>query len=65
VRRTDGQSEAGQKHDGCNYFVLDIDHDPHAVPALKAYIESAHMDGYQILAGDLQAKLDERNANQR
>ncbi len=24
IRRTDGQSEPGQKHDNCDYFVLDL-----------------------------------------
>lgn len=27
VYRTDGTSEKGGKHAGCDYFVLDIDHD--------------------------------------
>lgn len=34
VRRTDGSSEPGGKHEGCEYFVLDVDHDPHAEAAL-------------------------------
>lgn len=34
VTRTDGKSAPGQKHDGCDYFVLDLTHDPHAAPAL-------------------------------
>ncbi len=37
VTRTDGNSEPGKKHDNCRYFVLDIEHDPHAIIALKAY----------------------------
>ena len=40
VRRTDGSDGPGGKHDGCRYFVLDMDCDPHAGPALKAYAES-------------------------
>ena len=52
IRRTDGQSEPGQKHDGCEYFVLDITHDPHAIPALKAYALSCQ-DEYGMLALDL------------
>lgn len=37
VARTDGSSALGGKHERCNYFVLDLDHDRFAVPALKAY----------------------------
>lgn len=53
VIRNDGQSEAGQKHHGCRYFVLDLDHDDHAKPALAAYAKSARQDGYTALADDL------------
>lgn len=53
VKRTDGSSAVGQKHDGCSYFVLDIAHDPHAVPSLRAYAESARADGYEKLADDI------------
>jgi len=52
VERTDGTSAVGQKHDGCEYFVLDLDHDPHALPALKAYAESCRAS-YPALARDL------------
>ncbi len=37
VTRTDGNDGPGSKHDGCDYFVLDVTHDPYALPALKAY----------------------------
>lgn len=37
VTRTDGGSASGEKHDGCRYFVLDLTHDPFAMPALRAY----------------------------
>lgn len=37
VRRTDGSDQPGGKHEHCTYFVLDMDHDPHAVDALEAY----------------------------
>lgn len=45
VRRTDGSSEPGEKHHGCEYFVLDVTHDPHARAALAAYasaVEATH-----------------------
>jgi len=40
VTRTDGSSEPGGKHEHCRYFVLDISHDPFAIPALRAYAEA-------------------------
>lgn len=45
VRRTDGSSDPGGKHEHCEYFVLDVDHDPHARAALAAYaaaVEATH-----------------------
>lgn len=53
VRRNDGRDVEGEKHHGCRYFVLDLDHDPHAKPALAAYAKSARADGYTALADDL------------
>lgn len=48
VRRTDHRDDPGQKHATCAYFVLDITHDPHAVPALRAYAESCRMTHPQL-----------------
>lgn len=55
VERTDGKSAPGEKHDGCQYFVLDIGCDPHSIPALMAYAESCKGD-YPQLARELRAK---------
>lgn len=52
VERTDGSSALGGKHARCRYFVLDLDHDPHAAPALHAYAESCH-EAFPELASDL------------
>jgi hypothetical protein len=55
VRRADGSDTAGGKHYGCEYFVIDVDHDAHAGAALMAYAaacEATHPD----LARDLRAK---------
>lgn len=41
VRRTDGSDAPGGKHHGCEYFVLDMTHDPHAKAAAAAYADSA------------------------
>lgn len=54
VLRKDGTDAPNGKHDGCQYFVLDVTHDQHAVPALRAYAESARNDGYELLADDLE-----------
>lgn len=40
VSRTDGRSAPGEKHADCQYFVLDLTHDPFAVAALEAYLEA-------------------------
>jgi hypothetical protein len=56
VSRNDGSSEPGGKHYGCEYFVLDIDHDPHAIAALHAYADSCETD-YPALAADLRARV--------
>lgn len=53
VRRTDGADQHGGKHFGCTHFVLDTTHDPHAIPALRAYAASVREDGYTALADDL------------
>jgi len=55
VHRADGSSKPGGKHESCLCFVLDLDHDPHAVPALRAYADSCEADGYVRLAEDLRA----------
>ena len=38
VERTDGDPK--DKHIDCFYFVLDMDHDPFALPALDAYADA-------------------------
>lgn len=58
VIRTDGRSAVGEKHHGCRYFVLDLDHDPHVVAALTSYIRVCQFD-YPALAADLMVIRDE------
>lgn len=53
VVRKDGKSARGRKHFGCRYFVLDLTHDPLALPALRAYADAARSAGYEALAADL------------
>ena len=52
VERTDGASAPGGKHENCEYFVLDLTHDPYAAPALVAYATAAQAK-YPLLATDL------------
>jgi len=52
VTRTDGSDKEGGKHAGCEYFVLDIDHDPHARAALTAYAHSVERT-HKALAWDM------------
>lgn len=58
VERTDGSSEPGGKHHGCEYFLLDLMHDKHAYAALRAYIISCRKE-YPLLADDLAEKCRE------
>jgi|HubBroStandDraft_2_1064218.scaffolds.fasta_scaffold01263_2 hypothetical protein len=53
VRRSDGSSGAGGKHERCDYFVLDLTHDRHALVALEAYAASCEVE-YPKLYDDLQ-----------
>ena len=62
VVRVDCSHLPGGRHFGCDYFVLDVTHDPHALPALLAYADSADADGYGLLAADIRAKVADRRA---
>jgi hypothetical protein len=44
------------KHAECPFFVLDIRHDPHAISALWAYIQSCRFE-FPQLAKDLMALM--------
>ena len=55
VERRDGSSEPGGKHHGCEYFVLDLTHDPHARAALLSYAASCEAE-YPVLAADLRRR---------
>lgn len=48
VERNDGGSAPGGKHERCEYFVLDLEHDKHAKAALKAYAESCKKEFPQL-----------------
>lgn len=55
VRRKDGTDAPGGKHHGCEYFVLDMTHDKHAINALLTYASSCEAE-YPELAEDLRKK---------
>lgn len=52
VRRADGSSAPGRKHEKCSYFVFDLEHDKFARPALIAYAKAC-LNEYPDLAIDL------------
>ena len=56
IVRNDGESDPGKKHHGCRYFVLDMDHDPHAAPAMLAYAHSCKHD-YPKLSADIVSEM--------
>ena len=47
--------DKASKHDGCDYFVLDMDCDKHAIAALEAYAQSCESE-YELLARDLRKR---------
>lgn len=59
VNRVDGGDQPGRKHADCCYFVLDLDHDVHALPALMAYVVSCQ-NHYPLLAKDLRKILQKK-----
>jgi hypothetical protein len=59
VYRNDREDRPGYRHQGCEYFVLDMTHDPFAVPALRAYADACQKEGYLALAAELRSKAYE------
>lgn len=47
------------RHENCNYFVLDVEHDPFARDALLAYIEACE-NTHPFLAEDLRKLLESK-----
>jgi hypothetical protein len=47
------RNDASPQHKDCQYFVLDLTHDPFAIPAIKAYAKACR-DTHPGLARDLQ-----------
>lgn len=60
VERTDGESGPNGKHRSCEYFVLDMNCDPYAMPALRAYADACQ-ETYPVLAADIRSRLTENH----
>lgn len=54
VKRSDGSSGPGRKHEFCAYFVLDLECDEFALAALRAYARAARKT-HPDLARDIRA----------
>lgn len=50
VRRVDGRDGPGEKHDGCDYFVLDLTHDEMARQAFLHYARLVRRDQPELWA---------------
>ena len=50
-----GHSAPGGKHEGCDYFVLDLTHDPFAIAGIIAYADACASE-YPALAADLRKR---------
>lgn len=46
------------KHENCVCFVLDMEHDPFAIPALAAYAKACRAEGFEVLADDLESYVE-------
>ncbi len=57
VERVDGRSAVGQKHQFCDYLVLDWVHDPFAIPAGRAYADACAAT-HPELAEDVRRRAD-------
>lgn len=57
VRRTDGSDQIGGKHQGCEYFVLDVKCDRFAKAALTAYADACKHD-YLELSVNMRDRYD-------
>lgn len=56
VRRVDGKDAPGGPKEGARYLVLDLTHDPYAVPAALAYAQACSVT-HKELAADIVTML--------
>lgn len=64
VARVDRSDGPGDKHDGCDYFVLDLTHDPAARRAVLAYADACEVQRPQ-LAAELRERWSEDGPHRR
>ena len=64
VERLDGEDQPGGEHDGCRYFVIDLDHDENAYPAMMAYAQSCE-EKLPRLASDIRRAFLEPDSTAR
>jgi hypothetical protein len=57
VQRRDGSDIPGGKHDCCDYFVLDLTHDPYALETV-AYYAQACKETHPLLYRDLMGRVN-------
>ena len=57
IERTDGRDAKGEKHENCEYFVLDATHDPRALKALRTYAADCQIS--EPVAPELASDLQE------
>lgn len=56
VKRADGSSTPGGKHENCEYYVLDLDCEPLVHVALDAYATACEM-AFPVLSNHLKARV--------
>ena len=52
------RNDNSEKHANCSYFVIDLEHDKFAIPALQAYKEACSSD-YPKLSSDLDSLINQ------
>jgi hypothetical protein len=63
IKRTDGKDLPGEKHQDCEYFVLDLTHDKHAAYALMIYALSCKREN-PVLSRELLKKANAMTDNE-
>ena len=61
VKRTDGADRPGERHAGCHYFVLDMDHDPAACAAMRCYADF-YKDSHPEFYHEIMRLIDEHES---
>lgn len=62
IVRIDGKDKPGEEHENCMYYVLDLNHDRYALPALHSYAGACRSE-YPELAEELERLIGMCSAN--